>query len=464
MIALVLMSAALVAMGLVLLPWSRWMLALATNLEAAGHVGAVGIEGAHDSGDAGRGVKEWESLALTDCPAASGVVVAAAVSADVEVGVGTVAEAGAAGADASAVFLGDEPAACGDLAKLGSVVVETFASYGVGCSLRETFAGAAFATFEVTLEPGTKIGKVVGLADDLSLALGRRVRVGAGGGAGLVAIEVGLGSRGRVGLGSLLEESGYAGAGALPLCLGRDARGRGVFAGLEAMPHVLVAGSTGSGKSVALSAYLCSLLSARSARELRLVLIDPKGVELLSFAETPHCDAFVTDAAGGVEALEGMVAEMERRYGLFAGARCKNLAAYNASMGGVKGRLPWIVIVVDEYADLKMAGAHGKDVEALVCRLAQKSRAAGIHLVLATQRPSVDVISGVIKANFPARVAFRVGQAVDSRTVLDESGAEQLLGKGDCLCRIDGELVRVQCPMVTDEEVEAFVTVLRGES
>jgi S-DNA-T family DNA segregation ATPase FtsK/SpoIIIE len=266
------------------------------------------------------------------------------------------------------------------------------------------------------------------------------------------------------------------------------------------MPHVIVAGSTGAGKSVGLNVMLLSLLYRRSPDELRLLMVDPKVVELAPFDRIPHMLLpVVTDMKQAATALKWAVDEMERRYQLFADAGTKNVATYNgwvervrkgetrnpnarvvrakdhngfsdeipAEAGSSEGeaplpeKLPWIVIVVDEFADLMMQ--QGKEVEAAIARLAQKARAAGMHVILATQRPSTDVITGTIKANFPTRIAFRVAQRVDSRTILDEQGAEHLLGNGDLLIKLNGttDLKRVQCPWVSEEEVQRVTDYLR---
>jgi S-DNA-T family DNA segregation ATPase FtsK/SpoIIIE len=268
------------------------------------------------------------------------------------------------------------------------------------------------------------------------------------------------------------------------------------------MPHVIVAGATGAGKSVGLNVMLVSMLYRRSPDELRLLMIDPKVVELAPFDRIPHMLLpVVTDMKQAATALKWAVDEMERRYQVFADAGTKNIATYNAWVGRVasgeaknpnqrvvlgkdhnglpdevpaeKGsdegyvplpeKLPWIVIVVDEFADLMMQ--QGKEVEAAVARLAQKARAAGMHVILATQRPSTDVITGTIKANFPTRIAYRVAQRVDSRTILDEQGAEHLLGMGDMLIRLNGtgETKRVQCPWVSEEEVQRVTDCLRAQ-
>jgi len=287
----------------------------------------------------------------------------------------------------------------------------------------------------------------------------------------------------------------------LPVVLGRDIVGAPFYADLASLPHVIVAGATGAGKSVGLNVMLASLLFRRTPDELRLLMIDPKVVELAPFDKIPHLLLpVVTDMKQATVALRWAVDEMERRYQLFATAGTKNITTYNrwvervldgqlpppakeqvdaiaadgvvvsvasaregADGVSLPGKLPYIVVVIDEFADLIMQ--QGKEVEAAVARLAQKARAAGLHVVLATQRPSVDVITGMIKANFPSRIAFLVAQKVDSRTILDEQGAEMLLGKGDMLVKLNGsnEVRRVQCPFISEDEVAALTDYLRTQ-
>ncbi|MGE5788300.1 MAG: FtsK/SpoIIIE domain-containing protein, partial [Myxococcales bacterium] len=287
----------------------------------------------------------------------------------------------------------------------------------------------------------------------------------------------------------------------LPVVLGRDIVGAPYYADLASLPHVIVAGATGAGKSVGLNVMLASLLFRRTPDELRLLMIDPKVVELAPFDRIPHLLLpVVTDMKQANQALKWAVDEMERRYQLFATAGTKNVGTYNrwvervtsgelppppratvdaltqdgaviavpagdAISDGVNmpGKLPYIVIVIDEFADLMMQ--QGKEVEASVARLAQKARAAGLHVMLATQRPSVDVITGMIKANFPSRIAFLVAQKVDSRTILDEQGAEMLLGRGDMLVKVNGgnDVRRVQCPFISEDEVSSLTDYIRTQ-
>jgi len=383
-------------------------------------------------------------------------------------------------------------------------LTQTLAHYGVQGKVEDILPGPTVTTYEVSPAAGTKVSKVAGLADDLALALARKVRIVAPiPGKNRIGFELPNDRRVKVVLRDLIEDRRFQTLDVpLPLVLGRDILGNPVYADLASMPHVIVAGATGAGKSVGLNVMLLSLLYRRSPEELRLLMIDPKVVELAPFDRIPHMLLpVVTDMKQAANALKWAVDEMERRYQLFADAGTKNVATYNswvarvargeaknpnlrvvvgkdhnglpdevlAEAGSDEGhvplpeKLPWIVVVVDEFADLMMQ--QGKEVETAVARLAQKARAAGMHVILATQRPSTDVITGTIKANFPTRIAFRVAQKVDSRTILDEQGAEHLLGNGDMLIKLNGtgETKRVQCPWVSEEEVQRVVDFLRSQ-
>jgi S-DNA-T family DNA segregation ATPase FtsK/SpoIIIE len=386
------------------------------------------------------------------------------------------------------------------LRKNAKLLEKTLNDYGVQGIVEEIHPGPTVTTYEVSPQAGTKVSKVASLADDLALGLSRKVRIIAPiPGKNRIGFEIPNEARVPVSLRDLVEDHRFTGLSApLPVVLGRDHVGAPFFADLASMPHVIVAGATGAGKSVGLNVMLTSLLFRRTPEELRLLMIDPKVVELAPFDRIPHMLLpVVTDMKQASNALKWAVDEMERRYQMFANAGTKNISTYNAwvdrvkkglakapppkqvSARGASGeavmvpaagdgsdaelpeRIPYIVIVVDEFSDLMMQ--QGKDVEAAVARLAQKARAAGMHVILATQRPSVDVITGIIKANFPTRIAFRVSQKVDSRTILDEQGAEHLLGRGDMLVKMNGtnETRRVQCPFVSEEEVQRITDCLR---
>jgi len=382
---------------------------------------------------------------------------------------------------------------------------KTLADYGVVGKVEEVRPGPTVTMYEVAFEAGTRVSKVASLADDLALGLSRKVRIIAPiPGKSLIGFELPNDERQPVCLRELVEDQRFeklCERAPLPVVLGRDIVGAPYYADLASMPHVIVAGATGAGKSVGLNVMLSSLLLKRTPEDLRLLMIDPKVVELAPFDGIPHLLLpVVTDMKQASTVLRWAVEEMERRYQLFADAGTKNITTYNgwvkrvqdgelpaplptevealtadgalltvpaAREGGdgrpLPGKLPYIVIVVDEFADLMMQ--QGKDVEAAVARLAQKARAAGMHVVLATQRPSVDVITGTIKANFPSRIAFRVAQRVDSRTILDEQGAELLLGRGDMLVKLNGatDTLRAQCPFVSEEEVTRLTDHLRKQ-
>jgi len=253
----------------------------------------------------------------------------------------------------------------------------------------------------------------------------------------------------------------------LPLALGVDIAGRPVVTDLAKMPHLLVAGTTGSGKSVSVNAMICSLLMTHGPDELRMILVDPKMLELSVYDDIPHLLVpVVTNPHKAAKALAWAVYEMERRYQLMSDAKVRNLDGYNKAVAkqkdGEAEHLPFIVIVIDELADLMMVA--GKEVEQAICRIAQKARAAGLHLILATQRPSVDVITGLIKANLPSRISFQVSSKIDSRTILDQMGAEQLLGSGDSLFLSGGrDLKRVHGAFVSDGEVLDLVEYLKAQ-
>lgn len=389
------------------------------------------------------------------------------------------------------------------LKETARLLEKTLSDYKVEGKVQEIHPGPTVTMFEVSPAPGTKVSKVAGLADDLALGLSRKVRIVAPiPGKARIGFEVPNEKRIPVNLRELVESEEFLGIKApLPCVLGRDIIGRPCFADLASMPHVIVAGATGAGKSVGLNVMLVSLLYRRTPDELKLLMIDPKVVELAPFDKIPHLLLpVVTDMKQASNALKWTVDEMERRYQLFADAGTKNITTYNRYVRKVhagdlpmpKGpktveavapdgtqleipaakdgsdaelptKLPYIVVVVEEFADLMMT--QGKEVEASVARLAQKARAAGIHVILATQRPSVDVITGMIKANFPTRVAFRVAQKVDSRTIIDQQGAEHLLGRGDMLVKLNGtnDVRRVQCPFVSEDEVQRVTDLLRTQ-
>ena len=377
-------------------------------------------------------------------------------------------------------------------ARLLESVLEDFNVKGEITAVR---AGPVVTMYELEPAPGTKAARVIGLAEDIARNMSAvSARVSSIPGRTVMGIELPNADRQVVSFRELAASEAFAESkGNLPMILGKDIAGEPVVADLAAMPHLLVAGTTGSGKSVGLNTILLSLLYRFTPAEMRLILIDPKVLELKVYDDIPHLlSPVVTEPAKSVRALKWAVEEMERRYRMLSSIGVRNLGGFNekvkaaAARGKPLGRrvqtgfdpetgeelfeeeqldyevLPQIVLIVDELADLMVT--IGKEIEVLIQRLSQKSRAAGIHLIMATQRPSVDVITGVIKANLPTRISFHVTSRIDSRTILGEQGAEQLLGKGDMLYKpSSGALKRVHGPFVSDEEVERVAEYWRGQ-
>ena len=366
---------------------------------------------------------------------------------------------------------------------LASKLEHALDTFGIEAEVLNVVRGPTVTRFELRLAPGIKVSRVHSLCDDLALAMEvLRVRIEAPiPGRAAIGIEVPNEHRDEVRLRDVLESPAFVNATSpLTLALGKDISGEPVVIDLAAMPHLLIAGATGAGKTVCVNTLVASLLYRRRPEDVRLMLIDPKMVELSQYNGIPNLIwPVVTDAKDAGKYLKWLVREMEDRYAMLAKARTRNIAAYNALVDenlrdGLKPpedeedddghtptvRLPYIVTVIDELADLMMVSA--KEVEDAIARLAQLARAVGIHLVLATQRPSVDVLTGVIKANFPARMSFAVRSKVDSRTILDSMGAERLIGHGDLLYLPAGQsrAVRVQGAFVSDEEIGALVAHL----
>ncbi|NIN70543.1 MAG: cell division protein FtsK [Gemmatimonadetes bacterium] len=360
------------------------------------------------------------------------------------------------------------------LDELGATLVDTLRTFKVEGEISGRTTGPVVTQFEVVPASGVKVGKIAALADDLALALkAPSIRIIAPiPGKGAVGVEVPNPQRKIVYLREILESSAYASSRAeLPLALGEDVRGRSDVYDLAKMPHLLIAGVTGSGKSVCINAIISSLIYRYQPEELRLLLIDPKMVELGGYNVLPHLrHPVVTDNRDAATVLKWLVYEMERRYEWLSSNGCRNLREYNRRVSkgmpitapGSEGgepvdepeTKPYIVLFIDELADLMMTVQN--EVERPLAYLAQKARATGIHLVVATQRPSVNVITGLIKANFPCRIAFRVASKVDSRTIIDQNGAETLLGNGDMLFMPPGgsEPVRIQGTFVSTEDTE----------
>ncbi|MBO4213790.1 MAG: DNA translocase FtsK 4TM domain-containing protein [Lachnospiraceae bacterium] len=353
---------------------------------------------------------------------------------------------------------------------------QTLKSFGVDVTVTDVTCGPSVTRYEITPNTGVKVNKIVALADDIKLNLAAAdIRIEAPiPGKSAVGIEVPNKENKEVRLRDLLESYEYKSIKTkIPFTAGLDIAGKPIIADIAKMPHVLIAGSTGSGKSVCINTIVMSILYKARPDEVKLIMVDPKVVELSVYNDIPHLlIPVVTDPKKAAAALAWAVSEMTERYKKFAEESVRDLAGYNESImfkakedpEELKKKLPQIVIIVDELADLMMV-APG-DVEEAICRLAQLARAAGIHLVLATQRPSVNVITGLIKANMPSRVAFAVSSGVDSRTILDMNGAEKLLGKGDMLFYPQGyqKPLRVQGAFVTDEEVSAVCDAVRNNN
>jgi S-DNA-T family DNA segregation ATPase FtsK/SpoIIIE len=331
----------------------------------------------------------------------------------------------------------------------------TLASFGVQARIMEVHQGPVITRYEIHPAPGVKVSRIVNLANDLALALAARgLRIEAPiPGKSAVGIEVPNQEARAVTLREVVESRLFWSTGKLGLAMGVDITGKPCVTNLDKMPHLLIAGATGSGKSVCLNSLIISLLYRVSPVEVKLILIDPKRVELSVYDGIPHLAApVVTEPKKAAAVLKAVLAEMDSRYKAFAEKGVRDIARYNLAN---PDPMPYVVVVIDELADLMMVAPV--DVEDSICRLAQMARATGIHLVVATQRPSVDVITGLIKANIPSRIAFAVSSQVDSRTILDCAGAEQLLGQGDMLFAPVGALkpVRLQGALVRDEEIKA---------
>ncbi|MBC2186812.1 DNA translocase FtsK [Listeria sp. FSL L7-0253] len=345
---------------------------------------------------------------------------------------------------------------------------DTFESFGVKAKITQVHLGPAVTKYEVQPSVGVKVSKIVSLSDDIALALAAKdIRIEAPiPGKSAIGIEVANQNVAMVSLREVLENNPKNNPEEkLQIALGRDISGEAMMASLDKMPHLLVAGATGSGKSVCINGIITSILLRAKPHEVKMMMIDPKMVELNVYNGIPHLLApVVTNPKKAAQALQKVVAEMERRYDLFSHTGTRNMQGYNDYVkkqnelnNEKQPELPFIVVIVDELADLMMVASN--DVEDAITRLAQMARAAGIHLIIATQRPSVDVITGVIKANIPSRIAFAVSSSIDSRTILDMGGAEKLLGRGDMLLLPVGSSkpTRIQGAFLSDAEVEDVV-------
>lgn len=348
-------------------------------------------------------------------------------------------------------------------------IEETMKNFGIDANIMQINKGPAITCYELQLAPGIKVSRVVNLSDDLALNLATSdIRVEAPiPGKAAVGIEVPNRIKDNVGLKEILQSDEYISLDSnIPLLLGKNISGKPIVSSIDKMPHLLIAGATGSGKSVCINTIIMSILFKAHPDEVKLLLIDPKVVELSIYNGIPHLlIPVVTEPRKAASALNWAVEEMERRYKLFAKNSVRDIKAFNEKFENKKEeRLSNIVIIIDELADLMMVAAQ--EIEDLICRLAQMARAAGIYLIVATQRPSVDVITGTIKANIPSRISFAVSSQVDSRTILDMSGAEKLLGKGDMLFYPSNlsKPIRIQGAFISDGEVEKVVEFLKAQN
>lgn len=345
-----------------------------------------------------------------------------------------------------------------------NLLEKTLKDFGVDAKVSQVTVGPAITRYEINPSPGVKVSKIVGLTDDIALSLAAKsIRMEAPiPGKSAIGIEVPNENILMVGFREVLESDEFKNfKSSVPMALGKDIAGNVVVADISKMPHLLIAGSTGSGKSVCINTLINSIIYKSKPDEVKLILIDPKVVELASYNGIPHLlIPVVTEPKKAANALNWAVNEMNKRYKMFAESGVKDINSYNLKH---EEKLPKIVIIIDELADLMMVSAN--DVEDYICRLAQMARAAGMHLIVATQRPSVDVITGVIKANIPSRIAFAVSSQTDSRTILDMAGAEKLLGKGDMLFYPLGanKPLRIQGAFISEEESEKVVEYVKSQ-
>ncbi|WP_407932338.1 DNA translocase FtsK [Campylobacter sp.] len=347
-------------------------------------------------------------------------------------------------------------------------LLEKLRKFKIDGDVIRTYSGPVVTTFEFKPAPNVAVRKILNLQDDLAMALrAQTIRIQAPiPGKDVVGIEIPNSDIETIYLREVLESEIFSTAKSeLTIALGKDIVGAPFVTDLKKLPHLLIAGTTGSGKSVGINAMLLSLLYRNSPQTLRLIMIDPKMLEFSMYEGIPHLlTPVITEAKKAVNVLENLVCEMERRYKLMAASKTKNIESYNAKMKEQgEASLPFIVVIIDELADLMMTS--GKDVEFSIARLAQMARASGIHLIVATQRPSVDVVTGLIKANLPSRISYRVGQKIDSKVILDQLGAESLLGRGDMLFTPPGSpgLVRLHAPFASEAEIETIVEFLKEQ-
>ncbi len=352
-----------------------------------------------------------------------------------------------------------------DLLSNSALLENKLGDFDVEGKITHVHSGPVVTMYEFEPAPGVKINRVVTLSDDLTLALkAQSIRVSPLPGKSTIGIEVPNSKRELVSMREIISSDNFRKSGSkLTLALGKDIFGNPIITDLAKMPHLLVAGATGAGKSVSINSMVTSILYKASPEEVKMLMIDPKLLELSIYDNIPHLiSPVITNPKEAAEALRKMVFEMERRYRLLAEKGVRNIESFNRH-APEEEKLPYIVVFIDELADLMFASA--KDVEDSIARLAQMARASGIHLIIATQRPSVDVITGVIKANFSARIAFRVVSKIDSRTILDAQGAESLLGKGDMLLMLPGSrTMRVHGTLITEDEINAVAEFIKAQA
>lgn len=360
-------------------------------------------------------------------------------------------------------------AGAGDTEVIKAVIEKSLNDFGINVDMRDVNIGPTVTQYSLKPADGVKLSKITSLSNNLALALAAHpIRIEAPiPGKSLVGIEVPNSTRAQVGLRDLLQDSSFQNSPAsLSFALGKDVSGDPIYADLTKMPHLLVAGSTGSGKTVFLNNLILSLLYKNSPESLRIILIDPKRVEFPVYNNLPHLlDSVICDNSKAVNVLEWLTEEMERRFDILAELKSRNIDSYNEkALNKSKKPLPYIVLIIDELADLM--AAKGNEVESGIVRLAQMARAVGIHLIVATQRPSVEVITGLIKANITSRIAFRVASQIDSRTIFDASGAEKLLGRGDMLFTSSqfSKPKRIQAALVTEKEVKKVVKFINDNN
>ena len=354
-----------------------------------------------------------------------------------------------------------------DVVEKSKILQSTFNNFGIEVKIVKAIVGPSITQFQILPTPGTKVSKIVNLSNDIALNLAAKdVRIEAPiPGKSLIGIEIPNTVNELVTMKEVFVNN--EDNSPLSVALGKDVSGESIFTRIDKTPHLLIAGSTGSGKSVCVNTIITSILLKNKPNKVKLIMIDPKMVELSIYDGIPHLlTSVVTDPIKSADVLHKVVLEMENRYREFARARVRNMEGYNkiAAKDPDYKELPYIVVIIDELADLMMVSS--KEVEESIARIAQKARAAGIHMIIATQRPSVDVITGVIKTNIPSRIAFAVSSSIDSRTILDKSGAETLLGKGDMLylSADSSKPVRIQGAFLSDEEVEKVVDYVKSQS